>query len=97
VFFIKERVVRSWQAAVRLAPREDQPPANFSFMTKLSLAAQAVLIAFSKYPLHGDHIADNLMYGALPEVLRTAANQLDHATSAHTLYAIADELEAFAQ
>jgi hypothetical protein len=30
----------------------------------------------------------------LAAALRAAADQLDHATSAHTLYAIADELEA---
>jgi len=63
-------------------------------MTKLSPAAQAVLNAFNKYPLHGDHIAETLMYGALPAALRAAADQLDHPTSAHTLYAFADELEA---
>jgi len=63
-------------------------------MTDLSPAAQAVLDAFNKYPLHGDHIAKNLMHGALPAALRAAANQLDHSTSAHTLYAFADELEA---
>ena len=30
----------------------------------------------------------------LAAALRAAANQLDHPTSAHTLYAFADELEA---
>jgi hypothetical protein len=63
-------------------------------MSELSPAAQAVLTAFSKYPLHGDHIANTLMHGALPAALRAAADQLDHPTSAHTLYAFADELEA---
>ena len=62
-------------------------------MADLSPSAQAVLTAFNKYPLHGDHIANNLMYGALPAAL-AAADQLDHPTSAHTLYAFADELEA---
>jgi hypothetical protein len=63
-------------------------------MTDLSPAAQAVLDAFGKYPLHGDHIAETLMHGALPAALRAAADQLDHPTSAHTLYAFADELES---
>jgi hypothetical protein len=30
---------------------------------------------------------------AIAAALRAAADQLDHATSAHTLYALADELE----
>ena len=42
----------------------------------LSPAAQAVLSAFGKYPLHGDHIAENLMHGALPAALRAAADQV---------------------
>jgi len=41
-------------------------------MADLSAAAQAVLDAFGKYPLHGDHIAENLMHGALPAALRAA-------------------------
>jgi hypothetical protein len=45
-------------------------------MTELSPAAQAVLSAFGKYPLHGDHIANTLMYGALPVALRVVADQL---------------------
>jgi hypothetical protein len=45
-------------------------------MTNLSPAAQAVLDAFGKYPLHGDHIAENLMHGALPAALRAAADQM---------------------
>ncbi len=45
-------------------------------MAELSPAAQAVLDAFGKYPLHGDHIAENLMHGALPAALRAAADQV---------------------
>jgi hypothetical protein len=45
-------------------------------MTELSPAAQAVLDAFVKYPLHGDHIAENLMQGALPAALRAVADQV---------------------
>jgi hypothetical protein len=45
-------------------------------MTNLSPAAQAVLDAFGKYPLHGDHIAENLMHGALPAALRAAVDQV---------------------
>jgi hypothetical protein len=45
-------------------------------MTNLSPAAQAVLDAFRNYPLHGDHIAETLMQGALPAALRAAADQV---------------------
>jgi hypothetical protein len=45
-------------------------------MTNLSPAAQAVLDAFGKYLLHADHIAENLMHGALPAALRAAADQV---------------------
>jgi len=45
-------------------------------MADLSPAAQAVLDAFGKYPLHGDHIAETLMQGALPAALRAAADQM---------------------
>jgi len=45
-------------------------------MADFSPATQAVLTAFGKYPLHGDHIADTLMHGALPAALRAAADQL---------------------
>ena len=50
-------------------------------MTELSPAAQAVLTAFGKYPLHGDHIANTLMYGALPAALRAVADQLQMDTA----------------
>jgi hypothetical protein len=50
-------------------------------MTDLSPAAQAVLTAFGKYPLHGDHIANTLMYGALPAALRAVADQLQMDTA----------------
>ena len=57
----------------------------------LSPAAQAVLDAWSNVIR-----ADN--YGGRVEVplaaaLRAAADSINHATSAHTLHAIADELE----
>jgi hypothetical protein len=50
----------------------------------ISPAAQAVLDAY-----RSSHLSINNLAAAL----RAAANQLTHATSAHTLYAIADELE----
>ena len=53
-------------------------------MTNLSPAAQAVLDA------HENTIGYRQGFAA---VIRKLADQLDHATSAHTLYAIADELE----
>jgi hypothetical protein len=42
----------------------------------LSPAAQAVLDAFGKHPLHSDHITDGLFYGALPAALRAAADEV---------------------
>ena len=45
-------------------------------MPELSHATQAVLTAFNKYPLHGDHIANSLMHGALPAALRAVADQV---------------------
>lgn len=53
-------------------------------MTKLSPASEAVLNAY-----RFTHLSINNLAGAL----RAAANQLNDPTSAHTLYAIADELE----
>jgi hypothetical protein len=72
-------------------------------MTDLSPAAQAVLDAYGKYPLHGNHIAETLIHGALPAALRAAADQLTPYTvsdmdgaafARNKLLAIADELEA---
>jgi hypothetical protein len=60
-------------------------------MAELSPQAQAVLDAFLKAPMGQSHVDDDLI--AIAAALRAAANQLDHATSAHTLYAFADELE----
>jgi hypothetical protein len=54
-------------------------------MTDLSPAAQAVLDAFD--------IGFSTPKECLAAALRAAADQLAHATSAHTLYAFADELE----
>jgi hypothetical protein len=75
-------------------------------MTNLSPAAQAVLDAFGKHPLHSDHISGGLLYGALPAALRAAAYIVapaipvcDHCCDRqsqnirHKLLAIADELE----
>jgi hypothetical protein len=55
-------------------------------MTDLSPAAQAVLDA-TDYP---EDWATRIRVAA---ALRAAADSLNHATSAHTLHAIADELE----
>lgn len=44
-------------------------------MTSLSPAAQAVLDAFGKHPLHHDNPSHGLLYGALPAALRAAADQ----------------------
>ena len=54
-------------------------------MTNLSLAAQAILDAY------GDFEAANT--DAMAAAMRFAAEHLTDATSSHTLYAIADELE----
>ena len=64
-------------------------------MSELSPAAQSVFWAFNKA---ASGAPDDWHYlPAIAASLRSAADQLDHATSAHTLYAFADELEAFAQ
>ena len=54
---------------------------------RLSPEAQAVLDAFHR------ELSPHNEPGGITAALRAAADQLDHATSAHTLYAIADELE----
>jgi hypothetical protein len=66
----------------------------------LSPAAQAVLDAFGKHPLHSDHISDGLLYGALPAALRAAADQVTPLSTnlkqnniRYELLAIANELE----
>ena len=53
-------------------------------MTNLSSATQAVLNSY-----RSTHLSINNLAAAL----RAAASQLDDPTAAHTLYAIADELE----
>ena len=58
--------------------------------TTLSPEAQAVLDATGTTGTPLELAARGIAAAAL----RAAADQLDHATSAHTLYAIADELEA---
>ena len=45
-------------------------------MSQLSPAAQAVLDAFGKYPLHHDNPSHGLLHGALPAALRAIADQL---------------------
>jgi hypothetical protein len=62
-------------------------------MTDLSPAAQAILDAWESEWSKGSLCHDQRSIAA---ALRAAADQLDHPTSAHTLYAFADELEAFA-
>ena len=52
----------------------------------LSLAAQTISDAYQNN-------LSSYMETGLIAALRAAANQLDHADSAHTLYAIATELE----
>ena len=60
-------------------PRSTNPQVKETLMAEpLSPAAQAVLSAFGKYPLHGDHIAENLMHGALPAALRAVVEQLGY-------------------
>jgi hypothetical protein len=57
----------------------------------VSAKTQAVLDA---YFTHADLLNREVSHEEmLAAALRAAADQLDHATSAHTLYAIADELE----
>jgi hypothetical protein len=67
-------------------------------MTEISPAAQAVLTALTQqeYGLDPADIPNEAgrMACVAAAALRAAADQLDHPTSAHTLYAFADELEA---
>jgi hypothetical protein len=63
-------------------------------MTDLSPAAQAVLDAANNSSAYGPEDCLNEARQIAAAALRTAADELDHPTSAHTLYAIADELEA---
>ena len=58
--------------------------------TDLSPAAKAIYDAFWDGIRYNDDITDSNIAAAL----RAAADQLNHPTSAHTLYAFADELEA---
>jgi hypothetical protein len=66
-------------------------------MSELSPAARAVLeaVTWKKYdvPPEGLPAFAEEMSPLLAVALRAAANHLDDPTSAHTLYAIADELE----
>ena len=55
-------------------------------MTDLSPAAQAISDAYE------NNLSSYIETGLIA-ALRAAADQLDHADSAHTLYAIATELE----
>ena len=61
-------------------------------MSELSPAAQAVDDAFWKIINDKWNIYDRRR-AQIAAALRAAADQLDHPTSAHTLYAFADELE----
>jgi hypothetical protein len=74
-------------------------------MSELSPAAKAILVAEARSRClregRGCHPTDSDWNGCwicvhrkgVAAALRTAADQLDHPTSAHTLYAFADELE----
>ena len=65
-------------------PKPKPEPQKVAISTK----TQAVLSVYEKVWGQG-HVPPVAL-----AALRAAADQLDHATSAHTLYAIADELEA---
>ena len=60
-------------------------------MTELSAAAYAVLNAWGNV-IRADNYEGRVEV-PIAAVLRAAADNLDHAISAHTLHAIADELE----
>ena len=59
-------------------------------MTDLSPAAKAVMDAYD----NSSWDYETGEFEAVAAVLRAAADYLNHPTSAHTLYAIADELDA---
>lgn len=60
-------------------------------MTDFSPAAQAVINAAVAVTEYGKETP--LLCARIAAALRAAADHLDHPTSAHTLYAFADELE----
>jgi hypothetical protein len=63
-------------------------------MSELSPAAQAVLDAANASATNAWSDATHQRFRTgVADALRAAADQLDHPTSAHTLYAFADELE----
>ena len=63
-------------------------------MTNLSSAAQSVLDAANASATNAWSDATHQRFRTgVADALRAAADQLDHATSAHTLYAFAEELE----
>lgn len=65
-------------------------------MTNLSSAAQSVLDAANASATNAWSDATHQRFRTgVADALRAAADQLDHATSAHTLYAFAEELEQF--
>ena len=62
-------------------------------MTDLSPQAQAVLDAFGRHPLHGDHLAESLIHGALPAALEAAAEHVvSNRVACMELRLVADEL-----
>jgi hypothetical protein len=65
-------------------------------MTDLSPQARAVLDAFGRHPLHGDHVAESLVHGALPAALRAAAEHVvRNRVCRMELNLLANELETF--
>jgi len=61
-------------------------------MTQLSSAAQEIMVAATNGNFNV--VNDPVYKQCIAAALRAAADSINHATSAHTLHAIADELEA---
>ena len=78
---------------MRLTTTGSNTFAMVNTMADLSPAAQAVLDAFNRHPLHCDHIAQTLMHGALPAALHAAADQMGCYQSKKFLYSIADAMK----
>ena len=77
----------------RYKSKDEPEPKPEPQKVAVSAKTQAVLGAFTEDNALHNWSQNRYKTTALAAALRAAADQLDHATSAHTLYAIADELE----
>ena len=78
------KLLKATESTVKLCPsilavqleQAMRPPHRRTTMTDLSPAAQAVLTAFGKHPVHSDYIVNDLIHGALPAAIEAAVDQV---------------------